>query len=76
MPYRTHHAGPVKRFFRKHGQTLGLCVIVLLVVVAVALLVWFMSDMRFRSRPAVSTPFTWLMAEHSCGDSDVLTLSL
>lgn len=33
---------------RRHGQTIGVGLIVLVVLALVGLLIWFMSDVRFR----------------------------
>ena len=44
----------MRHLMRKHGQTIGICLIVFVVVLVVGLLVWLMSDVRFRARRASS----------------------
>ena len=39
-----------KKMWRRHGQTIGICLIVAAVLAVMGLLIWFMSDIRFRGR--------------------------
>jgi hypothetical protein len=52
VAYRSHRDTPWRRFWRYQGQKVAVCLVVLLVMIVVGLLVWFMTDMRFRSRSA------------------------
>ena len=35
---------------RRYGQAIGLCVLVIIVLAIVGLVIWLLSDVRFRSR--------------------------
>jgi len=50
MSYRSHRDTAWRRFWHHHGQKVAVGLIVLMVLAVVALLMWFMTDMRFRSR--------------------------
>jgi hypothetical protein len=50
MPYRSHRDTPWRRFWHRHGQKVAVGLIVLLVLGVVGMLMWFMTDLRFRSR--------------------------
>jgi len=50
MPYRSHRDSAWRRFWQYHGQKVAVCLMVLMVMAVVALLMWFMTDLRFRSR--------------------------
>jgi hypothetical protein len=52
MSYRSHRESAWRRFWHHHGQTVAVSLLVLLVLAVVGLLMWFMTDMRFRSRSA------------------------
>jgi hypothetical protein len=56
VPYRSHHDTHWRRFWHHHGPKVALGLIVLLLLAVVALLMWFMTDMRFRSRSASAVP--------------------
>jgi hypothetical protein len=52
MSYRSHRDSSWRRFWHYHGQKVAVALLVLLVLTVVGLLMWFMTDMRFRSRSA------------------------
>jgi len=50
MARQSHMRHAWRALLRRHGQTIGVCVIVLLVLALMGLLIWYMSDVRFRAR--------------------------
>ena len=47
-PSHMRHAW--RKLWRRHGQTIGICLMVLLVLVVMSLVIWFMSDVRSHER--------------------------
>jgi hypothetical protein len=39
-----------RRIMHRHGLKIAVCLIVLVVLLVMGLLIWFMSDVRFRAR--------------------------
>ena len=50
MPYRSHRNSWWRRFWQYHGLKVAICLMVLVALAVVGLLMWFMTDLRFRSR--------------------------
>ena len=50
MGHRSHMRHAWRSMWHRHGLRVAVCLMVLAVLVIMGLLVWFMSDIRFRAR--------------------------
>ena len=50
MGRRSHRHHAWQQLWHRHGLVIAVCLIVLVVMVIMGLLIWLMSDIRFRAR--------------------------
>ena len=50
MTWWSHPRHAWRRMWHRHGLKVAVCLIVLAVMITMGLLIWFMSDIRFRGR--------------------------